>query len=85
MRRAKGAARRLKSPWRLTIKQEADYVLVYDNVIDRHGCGDTLPEAMRDYWDTVFEYWNCLRPNPTTLGGRCVKDLERMNEAFLSE
>ena len=69
-------------PLTLYAVEEGDYVLVRDYVSTQYGVGDTLSEAVSDYWSNIVSCLQILSEDAENLGDALRLELETLGKYF---
>lgn len=69
-------------PLTLYAVEEGDYVLVRDYVSTQYGVGDTLSEAVSDYWSNIVSCLRILSEDTENLGDALQAELETLRRYF---
>ena len=69
-------------PLTLYTVREGDYVLVRDYVSTQYGVGDTLSEAVSDYWSNIVSCLRILSEDAENLGDALRSELETLRKYF---
>lgn len=56
-------------------------IIITDDIINMYGVGDTITEAIKDYKDTIKEYYKDLKENEGMLGHNLRQHLEYLRDS----